>query len=103
MTRGFGSALAARHGIGEGQCGRVAYDAAYLGTARVVLARMLDYAVNVLGYRLAFFWHCFWQVTCRVYLPMEMRRLLRDVRASSWHVLLCERRDATRPSCPTSD
>ena len=59
MTRGFGSALAARHGIGEGQCGRVAYDAVYLGTARVVLARMLDYAVNVLGYSLACFWALF--------------------------------------------
>ena len=59
MTRGCGSALAARHGIDGGQCGRVAYDAAYLGTARVVLARMLDYAVNVLGYSLACFWALF--------------------------------------------
>ena len=59
MTRGCSSALAARGGIDEGQCGRVAYDATYLGTARVVLARMLDYAVNVLGYRLACFWALF--------------------------------------------
>ena len=59
MTRGCGSAQAARRGFDEDQCGRVAYDATYLGTARVVLARMLDYAVNVLGYRLACFWALF--------------------------------------------
>lgn len=59
MTQGCGSALAARRGIDEGQCARVAYDATYLGAARVVLARMLDYAVNVLGYRLACFWALF--------------------------------------------
>ena len=59
MTRGCDSALAARRGIDEGRCARVAYDATYLGAARVVLARMLDYAVNVLGYRLACFWALF--------------------------------------------
>lgn len=59
MTRGCGNALAARCGIDEGRCGRVAYDATYLGTARVVLARMLDYTVNVLGYRRACFWTLF--------------------------------------------
>ena len=59
MTRGCGSAQAARHGIDEVHRGCVAYDATYLGTARVVLARMLDYAVNVLGYRLACFWALF--------------------------------------------
>ena len=59
MTRDCGSALAARRGIDEDRCARVAYDATYLGAARVVLARMLDYAVNVLGYRLACFWALF--------------------------------------------
>ena len=59
MTQGCGRALAARHGIDADQCGCVAYDAIYLGTARAVLARMLDYAVNVLGYRLACFWELF--------------------------------------------
>ena len=59
MTRGCDSVLAARRGIDEGRCARVAYDATYLGVARVVLARMLDYAVNVLGYRLACFWALF--------------------------------------------
>ena len=59
MTRGCDSALVAGRGIDEDQCGRVAYDAAYLGAARTVLARMLDYAVNVLGYRLASFWALF--------------------------------------------
>ena len=59
MTRGCDSALAARRGIDEGRCARVAYDATYLGAARVVLARMLDYAVNVLGYKLACFWALF--------------------------------------------
>lgn len=59
MTQGCDGALAVGRGIDEDQCGRVAYDATYLGTARVVLARMLDYAVNVLGYRLASFWALF--------------------------------------------
>lgn len=59
MTQGCDSVLAAGRGIDEDQCGRVAYDATYLGTARTVLARMLDYAVNVLGYRLASFWALF--------------------------------------------
>ena len=59
MTQGCDSALAAGRGIDKDQCGRVAYDAAYLGAARTVLARMLDYAVNVLGYRLASFWALF--------------------------------------------
>lgn len=59
MTRGCSSAPAGQRDVDEDQCGRVAYDATYLGTARVVLARMLDYAVNVLGYRLASFWALF--------------------------------------------
>ena len=59
MTQGCDGALAVGRGIDEDQCGRVAYDATYLGIARVVLARMLDYAVNVLGYRLASFWALF--------------------------------------------
>lgn len=103
MTQGCDGALAVGRGIDEDQCGRVAYDATYLGTARVVLARMLDYAVNVLGYRLASFWALFLANDVSRFLLMETRRLLRVVRASSWHALLCERRVAIKSSCSTRD
>ena len=58
MTRDCSNATA-EHGAKGRPSGCVAYDATYLGVARASLARMLDYAVNVLGYGLAHFWSLF--------------------------------------------